>query len=72
MPILFGQNVRVSFIPFNLYLYKYENVCLSVCLFVTAFLGHFETDWDTLWHIVSFYPREGSKTIVFKKTRRSR
>ena len=31
-----------------LYLYKYENVCLSVCLFVQLFLGHFETDGDTL------------------------
>ena len=37
---------------YNLYLYKYENVCLSVCLsvclFAHVFLGHFETDWDTL------------------------
>ena len=38
----------------SLYLYKYEIVCLSVCLFVTAFLGHFQTDWDTHWHKVAF------------------
>ena len=41
-----------SFFPIfcHLYLYKYENVCLSwfVCLFAHIFLGHFETDLDTL------------------------
>ena len=32
-----------------IYLYKYENVRLCVCVCVcTAFLGHFETDWETL------------------------
>ena len=34
----------------NLYLYKYENVCLSA----HVFLGHFETDWETLWHKAAF------------------
>ena len=33
-----------------LYLYKYGIVCLSV----HRFLGHFENDWDTLWHKVAF------------------
>ena len=42
-------------------------LCLSVCLFVHIFLGHFETDSDTLWHKVSFRPRMSSKTIKFQK-----
>ena len=25
----------------NLYLYKYENVCVFVCVFFRVFLGHF-------------------------------
>ena len=33
-----------------LYLYKYDNVCVCVCLFVRVFLGHLESDWDTIWH----------------------
>ena len=40
---------------------------MSVCLFAQVFLGHFGTDWDTLWHKVSFRPRMSSKTIKFKK-----
>ena len=51
-----------------LYLYKYENVCLSVCLFVRVFLSHLESDWDTLWHNGSFRSRKGSKTIIFQKS----
>ena len=41
---------------------------MSGCLFAHGFLGHFETDWDTLWHTVSFWPWAGSKTITFQKT----
>ena len=41
-------------INYYLYLYKYENVCVcvcvSVCLCIRAFLGHLESDWDTIWH----------------------
>ena len=37
-----------------------------VCVFVRVFLGHFEIDWDPLWHKVAFYPWGGSKTY-FKK-----
>ena len=53
----------------NLYLYKYENVYLSVCVcvFERLFLGHFETDWETLWHAVAYRPRMSYKTIKFLK-----
>ena len=51
----------------NPYIYKYENVCLFVCVFVCVFLGHFECDWDTLWHKVAFWLRKGFKTIIFQK-----
>ena len=56
-------------IVFNLYLYKYENVCLCVCVCVCfrVFLGHLQSDWDTLWPKVAFWPRNGSKTIIFQK-----
>ena len=43
-------------------------VCLCVCLFVRVFLGHFETDWDALWHNVDFYFGKGSKTIIYLKS----
>ena len=58
-------------LPFNLYLYKYENVCVYVCvcvfvcLFVSVFLGHFETNWDSLWHKVAIYPRKCSNTKIY-------
>ena len=44
--------VSARFVPLraNLYLYKNENVCVCTLFF----LGHFETDWDTIWHTVSF------------------
>ena len=48
---------------FHLYLYKYENVCLSA----HVFLGHFETDWETLWHKHVYRSLECSKTIIFLK-----
>ena len=42
-------------------------VCLFVCLSVHVFLGHFKTDWNSLWHKVAFYSWEWSKAIlVFK------
>ena len=49
----------------SLYYYKYENVCLSVHLF----LCQFKTDWDTLWHKVALCSWEGSKTTIFGKTK---
>ena len=51
----------------HLYLYKYENVCLCVCLCFRVFLGHFVTDWETLWHKVALCFRKCSKTIKFQK-----
>ena len=41
------------------------SVCLFVCLFLRVYLGHFETNRDTLWQKIAFYPWEGSKTIIF-------
>ena len=43
------------------------SVCVCVCLFVRVFLAHLKSDWDTLWHKVSFRPRMSSKTIKFQK-----
>ena len=40
---------------------------MSVCVFVRLFLGHFVTDWETLWHTVAYRPRMSSKTIKFQK-----
>ena len=45
----------------------YINTKMCVCLSVCVFLGHLESDGDTLWHKVSFWSRKGSKTIIFKK-----
>ena len=50
-----------------LYLYKYENVCLSVCVFLRVFLCHLKSDWETFWHKAAFRPRMSSKTIKFQK-----
>ena len=41
-------------------------MCVSGCVF----LGHFETHWDALSHKVAFWPREGSKTAIFGKTKK--
>ena len=46
----------------------YLSVCLSVCLSERVFLSHFATHWDALWHIVAFWSREGSKSIILLKT----
>ena len=35
----------------NLNSFKHENVCLFVC---SCFLGHFEPDWETIWHKAAF------------------
>ena len=72
-PFFNSKQFYKSRLPRHLYLYKYENVCLSVSVCVcvcvcTLFFGHLETDWDTLWHTVSFWPWAGSKTITFQKT----
>ena len=37
-----------------------------MCVFVRLFLGHFETDWETLWHTVAYRPRMSSKTMTFQ------
>ena len=58
-----AQNLKLIY----LYLYKYENVCVFVCLSVHVLLGHFETDWETLWHKLAFCSWECSKTIIFLK-----
>ena len=42
-------------------------VCVFVCVCFRVFLGHLESDWDTLWHNVAFRPQMGSKTIIFQK-----
>ena len=42
-------------------------VCVCVCLCFRVFLGHLESDWDTLWHKCALMPRNGSKTIKFQK-----
>ena len=39
--------------------------CVFVCLFVRVFLGHLESDWDTLWHKVGFYPWGGFNTKIY-------
>ena len=53
------MNIQLLYL---LYLYnKYENVCLSVQLF----LDHFETDLDALWHKVAFSSCEGFNSIIF-------
>ena len=48
---IFSQGEEKSML--NLYLYK--NTKMSVCLSVQVFLGHFETDWETLWHKLAFW-----------------
>ena len=45
----------------------YINTKMFVCLFVHVFLGHFETDWGTLWYKVAFYSGKGSKTKILNK-----
>ena len=43
-------------------------MCVCVCvLCFTVFLGHLESDWDTLWQKCALMPRNGSKTIKFQK-----
>ena len=69
--ILFKYRV-IRFI-FSLFMLKrrwistYINTKMSVCLSVHVFLGHFETDWETLWHIIAFCSWECSKKIIFLK-----
>ena len=42
------------------------SICLFVFLFVRIFLGHLETDWDTLWYKVAFCSGKGSEKIFLK------
>ena len=48
--------------------YINTKMCVCVCLCIRVFLGHLESDWDTLWHKCAFWPRNGSKTIKFQKS----
>jgi len=59
---------RLEFYLFDIstYINTKMSVCLSVCLCIRVFLGHLESDWDTLWHKRAFRPRNGSKTIKFQ------
>ena len=42
-------------------------VRVFVCVCFRVFLGHLESDWDTLWNKCALMPRNGSKTIKFQK-----
>ena len=42
-------------------------VCVCLCLCFRVFLGHLESDWDTLSNKYALMPRNGSKTIKFQK-----
>ena len=61
---IFSLSINQSITRY-LYLYKYEKVCVCVCFRV--FLGHLESDWDTLWHKCALMPRNGSKNKISKK-----
>ena len=39
------------------------SVCVCVCFRV--FLGHLESDWDTLWNKSAFRPRNGPNTKTY-------
>ena len=43
------------------------NTKMCVCLCFRVFLGHLESDWDTVCQKVALRPRMGSKTIIFQK-----
>ena len=51
----------------NLYLYKYENVCVSVCLSVRVFLGHLESNLDTLCIKLPFRPEKVLNKNIFDR-----
>ena len=51
----------------EMHIFTYINTKMSVCLLVRDFLGHFETDLETIWHKVAFCFWYCSKTIVFLK-----
>ena len=52
-------------------IFIYINTKMSVCFFVFlsvhVFLGHFETDLETLWHKLAFCSWVCSKIIIFSK-----
>ena len=54
-------------VDISTYINTKMSVCLFVCLLFHVFLGHFETDWETLWHKLAFSSWECSKTIIFFK-----
>ena len=62
------KNHKMTYISvISTYINTKMSVCLSVCLSVHVFLGHFETDRETLWHKLAFCSWECSKTIIFVK-----
>ena len=40
---------------------------MCVCVCVRVFLGHFESDWETVWQEVALCFRKCSKIIKFQK-----
>ena len=45
----------------------YQIIYVFVWVCFPFFLGHLESDGDTLWHECALWPRNGSKTIKFQK-----
>ena len=65
----FVCEVHSTYIYISTYINTKMCVCLCVCVWVffRVFLGHLESDWDTLWHKCALMHRNGSKTIQFQK-----
>ena len=62
-----NMNSKFCILVGHSWISTYINTKMSVCLSVHVFLGHFETDWETLCHKLAFCSRECSKTIIFFK-----
>ena len=59
------RNINI-FVHMHSHLFStYMNTKMFVCLCVRVFLRHFETNWDTLWHKVAFWPWEGFNTKIY-------
>ena len=39
--------------------------CVCVCLCLRVFLGHFVTDWETIWHTVPFSNWDDPNTKIY-------
>ena len=60
------RNVEFDDMHFSICtLYKYENICLFVCLLVQLFLSNFETYWQT--YKAPIWSREGFNTKYFDR-----